>query len=170
MNSASKVGEIFLAAGTAFNQLAELTMQLHPTAEHSPAGTKWTAEEIDMLRSAVNRFGEDLNTISRRIKSRTVSQIRTALKKKTFEDAGISPQNMAAIQSSQQQQQQHTVHHPVQPMQQVGGDGVASSVPNREVTLNMLNAAAESEVDVEAVGSEVNMVDFGAGANQVVTS
>lgn len=136
MNSASKVGEIFLAAGTAFNQLAELTMQLHPTAEHSPAG----------------------------------SQIRTALKKKTFEDAGISPQNMAAIQSSQQQQQQHTVHHPVQPMQQVGGDGVASSVPNREVTLNMLNAAAESEVDVEAVGSEVNMVDFGAGANQVVTS
>lgn len=33
-----KVGEIFLAAGTAFNKLAELTMQLHPTAEQSPAG------------------------------------------------------------------------------------------------------------------------------------
>lgn len=32
-----QVGEIFTAAGTAFNQLGELTMQLHPTAD-SPAG------------------------------------------------------------------------------------------------------------------------------------
>lgn len=32
-----QVGEIFTAAGAAFNQLGELTMQLHPTAD-SPAG------------------------------------------------------------------------------------------------------------------------------------
>lgn len=51
---------------------------------------------------------------------------------------------------------------------QVVGDPAGSG--NREMTLNMLNAAAESEVDVEGVGPDVNMVDFGAGANQVVAS
>ena len=32
MNSASKVGEIFLAAGTAYSQLGEAIMSLHPAA------------------------------------------------------------------------------------------------------------------------------------------
>ncbi|XP_018023517.1 chromatin complexes subunit BAP18 isoform X2 [Hyalella azteca] len=123
MNSASKVGEIFLAAGTAFNQLADLTMELHPTAESSPAG----------------------------------SQIRSALKKKAFEDAGITPQQLAALQVNQQQALQ----------QQSAESGAAQ---HREVTLNMLNVAAECESDVVGGPDEVNMVDFGAGANQVVSS
>ncbi|CAL8327837.1 unnamed protein product [Lota lota] len=39
MTSAStKVGEIFSAAGAAFTKLGELTMQLHPVADASPAG------------------------------------------------------------------------------------------------------------------------------------
>lgn len=33
----AQVGEIFTAAGAAFNKLGELTLQLHPTAD-SPAG------------------------------------------------------------------------------------------------------------------------------------
>ena len=32
MNSASKVGEIFLAAGNAYSQLGEAIMSLHPVA------------------------------------------------------------------------------------------------------------------------------------------
>ncbi|XP_028856874.1 chromatin complexes subunit BAP18 isoform X4 [Denticeps clupeoides] len=41
MTSAStKVGEIFSAAGAAFTKLGELTMQLHPVAESSPAGAQ----------------------------------------------------------------------------------------------------------------------------------
>lgn len=41
MTSAStKVGEIFSAAGAAFTKLGELTMQLHPVADASPAGTQ----------------------------------------------------------------------------------------------------------------------------------
>ncbi|XP_042879707.1 chromatin complexes subunit BAP18-like isoform X1 [Penaeus japonicus] len=154
MNSASKVGEIFLAAGTAFNKLAELTMQLHPTAEQSPSGTKWTDEEIEMLRSSVRRFGDDLNVISQRIKSRTVTQIRTALKKKAFEDSGISPQAAAALQAQQTATQSG------------GSAGGGSMLGGRDVTLNMLNAS-ESEVDVEGMGG-VGM-DF-EGANEVVTS
>ncbi|KAF4089249.1 hypothetical protein AMELA_G00064240 [Ameiurus melas] len=41
MTSAStKVGEIFSAAGAAFTKLGELTMQLHPVADSSPAGVQ----------------------------------------------------------------------------------------------------------------------------------
>ncbi|CAL4061269.1 unnamed protein product, partial [Meganyctiphanes norvegica] len=161
MEGASKVGEIFLAAGTAFNNLAELTMQLHPTAEQSPAGTKWTDEEIEMLRSAVRRFGDDLNIISQRIKSRTVNQIRTALKKKAFDDAGISPATAAA--AVMQQQQGAAGQASGGAAQQAGAGGMLT---NRDVTLNMLNAS-ESEVDVEGMGG-VGM-DF-EGTTEVVTS
>lgn len=33
-----QVGEIFSAAGAAFSKLGELTMQLHPVSDSSPAG------------------------------------------------------------------------------------------------------------------------------------
>ncbi|XP_041093243.1 chromatin complexes subunit BAP18-like isoform X2 [Polyodon spathula] len=90
MTSAStKVGEIFSAAGAAFTKLGELTMQLHPVADSSPAGAKWTETEIDMLRSAVCHFGEDLNQISSVIKDRTVAQIKTTVKRKLCEDSGV---------------------------------------------------------------------------------
>lgn len=88
MTSAStKVGEIFSAAGAAFTKLGELTMQLHPVADSSPAGAKWTDTEIEMLRSAVRRFGDDLNSISSVIKERTVAQIKTTVKRKLYEDS-----------------------------------------------------------------------------------
>ncbi|XP_052822721.1 chromatin complexes subunit BAP18-like [Octopus bimaculoides] len=66
-----QVGEIFTAAGAAFSRLGELTMSLHPTAEPNPASGKWTEQEIELLKSSVKRFGEDLNKISDVIKNRT---------------------------------------------------------------------------------------------------
>ncbi|XP_041949223.1 chromatin complexes subunit BAP18 [Alosa sapidissima] len=90
MTSASaKVGEIFSAAGTAFSKLGELTMQLHPVSDSSPAGAKWTETEIEMLRAAVRRFGDDLNNISSVIKERTVAQIKTTVKRKLYEDSRV---------------------------------------------------------------------------------
>ncbi|KAJ8952501.1 hypothetical protein NQ318_003297 [Aromia moschata] len=146
MSSASKVGEIFTAAGQAFNRLGDLTMQLHPNAE-SPTG-KWTDEEIEMLRQVVKQFSEGLNQISEHIKRRTVSQIRTALKKKAFEDAGLP---VRQINTVAQPAQQTNVQQ--QPM------------IKSEVTLNMLNAA-ESEVDVEGLHEEVKL-EFDGGNEEV---
>ncbi|XP_073418535.1 BPTF-associated chromatin complex component 1 isoform X1 [Dendrobates tinctorius] len=90
MTSAStKVGEIFSAAGAAFTKLGELTMQLHPVTDSSPAGARWTDTEIQMLHAAVKRFGEDLNQISSVIKERTVAQLKFAVKRKIYDDNGV---------------------------------------------------------------------------------
>ncbi|GJQ70388.1 hypothetical protein Trydic_g22818 [Trypoxylus dichotomus] len=147
MSSASKVGEIFTAAGMAFNKLGDLTMQLHPNGE-SPAG-KWTDEEIEMLRTVVKQFSDGLNQISEHIRLRTVSQIRTALKKKAFEDVGLPVRQISAVQQSTP-----TTIKQEQIIKQ-----------SSEVTLNMLNAA-ESEVDVEGLPDEVKL-EFEASNEEV---
>ncbi|KAK1120166.1 hypothetical protein K0M31_012537 [Melipona bicolor] len=159
MNSASKVGEIFTAAGAAFNKLGELTMQLHPTTD-SPAG-KWTDEEIEMLRHSVKTFSEDLNKISEHIKGRTVSQIRTTLKKKAFEEAGVPIRQQIL---SQQSTQQSTVQVS---KQQTGNQGLMGK--SADVTLNMLNAP-ESEVDVEGLPDECQVKLEFEGATEEVAS
>ncbi|XP_017797749.1 PREDICTED: chromatin complexes subunit BAP18 isoform X3 [Habropoda laboriosa] len=120
------VGEIFTAAGAAFNKLGELTMQLHPTTD-SPAG----------------------------------SQIRTTLKKKAFEEAGVPIRQQIL---SQQSAQQSTVVQQQQVKQQ--GNLMGKSA---EVTLNMLNAS-ESEVDVEGLPEECQVKLEFEGATEEVAS
>uniref|UniRef100_A0A6P7HA15 Chromatin complexes subunit BAP18-like n=1 Tax=Diabrotica virgifera virgifera TaxID=50390 RepID=A0A6P7HA15_DIAVI len=87
-----------------------------------------------MLRQVVKQFSDGLNQISDHIKRRTVSQIRTALKKKAFEDAGLPVRQVNQAVAPVQLQQQPMI--------------------KSEVTLNMLNAA-ESEVDVEGLHEDV---------------
>ncbi|XP_059616187.1 chromatin complexes subunit BAP18 [Phlebotomus argentipes] len=156
MNSATKVGEIFTAAGSAFNRLGELTMQL-PTAD-CPAGSKWTDEEIEMLRSAITHFSEDLNKISLRIKNRTVSQIRQTLKKKAFEEAGI-PVIPVQQQPAQQMPAQQVI---VKAEEQPGLMGKSAEVM---MTLNRLNTQ-ETEVDVEELATHVKL-EFESGHEEV---
>ncbi|XP_012274836.1 chromatin complexes subunit BAP18 isoform X2 [Orussus abietinus] len=166
MNSASKVGEIFTAAGAAFNKLGELTMQLHPTTD-SPAG-KWTDEEIEMLRHSVKTFSEDLNKISEHIKGRTVSQIRTTLKKKAFEEAGVPIRQQQVLTQQQSIQQSSVQQQQVQKQQQqAGNQGLMGK--SAEVTLNMLNAP-ESEVDVEGLPEECQVKLEFEGATEEVAS
>jgi len=141
MTSAAKVGEIFSSAGEAFGKLGELTMQLQAAHQNTGgASAKWTEEEVEMMHRAVRNFSQELNVISETIKQRTVHQIRAALQKKAFDEAGISVQS---INSSNQQQQQA-----IKILQ--------SQTSNSEVTLNALNAG-ENEADVEGLS------DFGNG-------
>merc|ERR1712032_801411 len=136
MGSSNKVGEIFTSAGEAFNRLGELTMQLQGNQGSSGASAaKWTDEEVEMLHRAVRNFSQDLQVISETIKERTVLQIKTALQKKAYEEAGIQVQNSVSNNKIMQ-----------------GQSGASSA----EVTLNALNAS-ESEVDVES------LADFGNG-------
>ncbi|XP_069365047.1 chromatin complexes subunit BAP18 isoform X2 [Maniola hyperantus] len=154
------VGEIFREAGTAFNKLSEMTMMLHPMADTQPGG-KWTEEEIDMLRSSVHRFAVDLNKLSHHIKNRTVSQIRTTLKKKAFEDAGIPVRQVSSTVTSAAQPA--TLHQVVSPLSII--QGVLGN--NAEVTLNMLNAS-ENEVDVEGLTGDVKL-EFDGSTEEVAT-
>lgn len=111
-SSASKVAEIFTAAGEAFSHLGELTMQLHPLNNDtavSPSTTttsnsgKWGDEEIEMLRSAVKRFGDDLKKISGQVKSKSVAQIKSALKRRIHEQDN-SPLSTQKTKSKTSQQ------------------------------------------------------------------
>ena len=106
MTSANKVAEIFSAAGDAFTKLGSLAMQLQPLSTeisshgHSDTGSagKWGDEEIELLKQAVVRFGEDLEKISRQIKTKSVSQIKSALKQKTIQQQmGLKPMSKAPV-------------------------------------------------------------------------
>merc|ERR1719391_1983333 len=90
------------------------------------------------MHRAVRSFAEELNVISETIKQRTVHQIRAALQKKAFDEAGISVQSI------------NTQPQAIKIMQN------QTSSKSAEVTLNALNAG-ENEVDVEG------LADFGNG-------
>lgn len=143
MTSAAKVGEIFSSAGKAFEKLGELTTSLQAAQQNTGgASAKWTEEEVAMMHRAVNNFANELNVISDTIKQRTVHQIRAALQKKAFDEAGIQVQSINTSQSQQQPSSKIMQNQ--------------SSSNSAEVTLNALNAG-ENEVDVEG------LADFGNG-------
>ncbi|KAK2823496.1 hypothetical protein Q7C36_020096 [Tachysurus vachellii] len=167
-SSSAKVGEIFSAAGAAFSKLGELTMQLHPVADSSPAGAKWTETEIEMLRSAVSRFGDDLNNISSVIKERTVAQIKTTVKRKLYEDNRVP----LSSESPQKTVKKTTVAMATSPASmnpsaavKVGLQG-AASLPHTikkpktaDVTLSALN-------DLDVNSDLVDMEGLGEGSTK----
>jgi hypothetical protein len=90
MDSCNRVGEIFTAAGAAFTKLGELTTHLHAAQEPNSVGSKWDDEDIQQLREAVKKFGEDLNKVSETIKAKSATQMKVGIKRKVYEDAGLT--------------------------------------------------------------------------------
>ena len=142
MSSAAKVGEIFAAAGQAFNKLGELTMQLHATSEPTSGTGKWSETEVEMLQSAVTKFGNDLNKISDVIKAKTMNQIKAQLKRKAFESAGLPAPAPVVEKKVMRKTTQYVVDK--KDLQKLG---------KQEVTLSALNAP-EGDVDIEALGDQ----------------
>ena len=81
VNLASKVAEVFLTAGHAFQKLGDLTLQLHTTVEpeewygilksqHSNF-SKWSEKDVDQLRDSLTRFAHELDMISQSVQGRT---------------------------------------------------------------------------------------------------
>lgn len=60
---------------------------------------KWDDDDIEQLRSAVKRFGEDLNKLSETIKGKSTAQLKSGLKRKVFDEAGV-PLNSGSATSS----------------------------------------------------------------------
>ncbi|XP_065218043.1 chromatin complexes subunit BAP18-like [Planococcus citri] len=84
MTTASKVGDLFTAAGEAFSKLAELTCLLQSPMNNgslNDADSGWSADDTELLKLAVKRFGDDLNVISEHIKDKTMCQIKSTYKK-----------------------------------------------------------------------------------------
>ncbi|XP_068130200.1 chromatin complexes subunit BAP18 isoform X2 [Hyperolius riggenbachi] len=172
MTSAStKVGEIFSAAGAAFTRLGELTMQLHPVTDSSPAGARWTDNEIQMLHAAVKRFGEDLNQISSVIKERTVAQIKYAVKRKIYDDSGVPLPSESPRKVTKKVAPVSSSVGIVAAPQAVGGttapegsQGAMKKRKSSDVTLSALNDSdANSDlVDIEGLGerSSVKKLNF----------
>ncbi|KAG8187499.1 hypothetical protein JTE90_022892 [Oedothorax gibbosus] len=142
-SNSSKVGEIFTAAGAAFNKLGELIMTLNSVGESSPSSGKWTAQEMDMLKSSVKTFGTDLERINESVKSRSITQIKAIpIKRKSFEDPSVGVKKQMTTLSS------------IKPVPQ---DKMRSVQPkSADITLNMLNAM-EPEVDVDGLTSTTKL-------------
>ncbi|XP_048372307.1 chromatin complexes subunit BAP18 isoform X1 [Sphaerodactylus townsendi] len=155
MTSAStKVGEIFSAAGAAFTKLGELTMQLHPVADSSPAGAKWTDAEISLLRASVQRFGDDLNRISALIKDRTVAQLKGAAKRKAYEDSGLALPPGESPKKAPRKAQPPPPAPPAVTLPEPAPAAPPKKPKASDVTLSALNDAdAHSDlVDMEGLG------------------
>ena len=109
MTQAGKVAEIFSTAGEAFTKLGNLAMSLQSNSERSSDINKWADEEIDMLRTAISRFGSDIEKISELVKNKSANQIKTALRQKAVLNLNnvsqsITPTVKTDMQSSLPQQ------------------------------------------------------------------
>ena len=95
MANAQKVSNIFELASTAFKKMAELVLDLkiyQAQVEQGPTtSSRWTIIEVEQLKEAVARFGNDLNKIASIIETKTLTQIKHKLKSQALEGPGPEP-------------------------------------------------------------------------------
>ncbi|XP_014605725.1 PREDICTED: chromatin complexes subunit BAP18 isoform X3 [Polistes canadensis] len=128
-----------------------------PRAMEPVSGQK-VGEIFTAAGVAFGKLGELTMQLHPTTDSPAGSQIRTTLKKKAFEEAGVP---------IRQQSQQSTVVQQGSKQQSAGNQALIGK--SAEVTLNMLNAS-ESEVDVEGLPDDCQVKLEFEGATEEVAS
>lgn len=157
-STASKVADIFTAAGAAFNRLGELTVQLHPLTSDGSTQTsgKWGETEIEMLRDAVKRFGEDLKKISEIITTKSITQIKSALKQRVYEQNYAEPSPKKTPQKRTAKETEAAANGQTdgvaaKKIKQEPEDVASSSEQKEGNKLTSPSKEADNEVDVESI-------------------
>lgn len=121
MANPSRVSEIFQQASAAFGRLAHLTLELklsqaQQNTSDQKSNTKWTTEEINELKTAIVRFGNDLEKIAQSIETKTLDQIKQKVHSKTFQEAGYTtvPSSLAQTTGSDQRKNAPGTTEPAQ--------------------------------------------------------
>ncbi|XP_055551109.1 chromatin complexes subunit BAP18 isoform X3 [Wyeomyia smithii] len=154
MNSATKVGEIFTAAGAAFNRLGELTMQLHPSSD-SPTGSQ-------IRQTLKKKAFEDAGI---QIKQQPTQQHQLASPQQQQSQAILVQQQPSVQPMTSGTDQQPTLVVKQEDSESTGDAGYLNK-PSNMMTLNRLNVQ-ESEADVEGLASADVKLEFEPGAEEV---
>ncbi|XP_058447339.1 chromatin complexes subunit BAP18 isoform X2 [Malaya genurostris] len=149
MNSATKVGEIFTAAGAAFNRLGELTMQLHPSSD-SPTGSQ--------IRQTLKKKAFEDAGIQMKQQPAQSAQSQQAIL--------VQQQTQNVQPTTSGTEQQPTLIVKQEEHDSVGEAGYLNQPSNMMMTLNRLNVQ-ESEADVEGLATSEVKLEFEPGAEEV---
>ncbi|XP_058482097.1 chromatin complexes subunit BAP18-like [Solea solea] len=134
MTSAStKVGEIFSAAGAAFTKLGELTMQLHPVVDSSPAG------------------GQTKSTVKRKLYEDGAPLTTCDGPKKATKKAAVGTPNLISVPTAQ-------VGVPSRLQSPSSNQASLKKQKTADVTLSALNDSDVNSdlVDIEGLGQGSN--------------
>jgi len=148
MSQAGKVAEIFSLAGEAFTKLGVLATSLQ--SSNTQDGGKWDDEEIDMLRKAIGQFGNDIEKISEKIKTKSAMQIKNTLKQKAMQNFNVTP-SMRTIQKPvvTPETQNVTVKTPIM---STAGQNIAPKPPGlQHISKNPVLAQTAQNVGAAAV-------------------
>ncbi|CAG0912949.1 unnamed protein product [Notodromas monacha] len=85
----TRVGEIFVAAGAAFQKIGELAVLLHNSTKASKSMI--SARTQEKIHQSVKRMALDLEGVTSEIKRKTLERVKTDLKTQMMEERGIVP-------------------------------------------------------------------------------
>uniref|UniRef100_A0A182MVD7 Chromatin complexes subunit BAP18 n=1 Tax=Anopheles culicifacies TaxID=139723 RepID=A0A182MVD7_9DIPT len=158
MNSATKVGEIFTAAGAAFNSLGELTMQLHPSSD-SPTGSQI---RHTLKKKAFEDAGLPMRQLAQTIPAQShhppqQQQIIVTSSAVTHYEETVPPSTIIA---------HPMVIESVIKDENTDSSGLLCQTADISMTLNRLNTQ-EHEADVEGIGSSEMKLEFEPGTEEV---
>uniref|UniRef100_A0A182YDN6 Uncharacterized protein n=1 Tax=Anopheles stephensi TaxID=30069 RepID=A0A182YDN6_ANOST len=165
MNSATKVGEIFTAAGAAFNSLGELTMQLHPSSD-SPTGSQI---RHTLKKKAFEDAGLPVRQLSQTVPSQPHHQQLHTIQQQQQQQLIVTSTAVAHYEEAAAPSA--VIAHPmviesVIKDENTDASGLLCQTADISMTLNRLNTQ-EHEADVEGIATSEMKLEFEPGTEEV---